>query len=279
MNLRIIFHSSLQALVLTGLLLVTLMPVQATAKDVYTVGIVPQQAAGKLAKLWMPILSYIDVQTDFELVFKTAPSIPEFEQRLADGEYDIAYMNPYHYTIYSKDPGYKAFAKQKDKMIIGILVTRKDNNIFEPADLNQKLLAFPAPAAFAASILPRSFLQQAGVTFKPKYVSSHDSVYLSVAAGLYPAGGGIKRTLNNIDESIRNQLRILWHTKPYTPHAFAALSSVDSNHIQQLVKLFSAMGQNDQGKRLLENINFKGIDAAKDKDWDDVRALKIDLIQ
>jgi len=265
-------------LVFLGLLLTASMPIQAETRVVYTFGIVPQQSASKLARLWIPILKRISAETGFELNFKTAPSIPEFERRLADGEYDIAYMNPYHYTVFHDAPGYKAFAKQKDKMISGILITRKDSPIKTPAELKHKVLAFPAPAAFAASVLPRSYLKKAGIDFTPKYVSSHDSVYLGVAAGLYPAGGGIKRTFNNIDKTLQDQLRILWETEKFTPHAFAVHPRVEQEHIKVIAKVMFALEQDNQGKKLLSSINFKGIVPAKDSDWDDVRMLDINLI-
>ena len=35
------------------------------------------------------------------------------EQRVEKGEYDFAYMNPVHYTFFSKSTAYRAFARQK----------------------------------------------------------------------------------------------------------------------------------------------------------------------
>ena len=59
-------------------------------------GVVPQQSATRLAEEWGPLLAEISRRSGVALVFKTAPSIPVFEERLAKGEYDLAYMNPYH---------------------------------------------------------------------------------------------------------------------------------------------------------------------------------------
>ena len=61
-----------------------------------------------------------------ELKFATARDIPTFEKRLAAGEYDVAYMNPYHFTLVNQTPGYTAIAHAKDKKITGILVTKAD---------------------------------------------------------------------------------------------------------------------------------------------------------
>lgn len=68
---------------------------QAEELDVISVGIVPQQNASRLALTWRPILSHLEENTGLKLQFKTAPSIPVFEERVAKGRYDIVYMNPY----------------------------------------------------------------------------------------------------------------------------------------------------------------------------------------
>jgi phosphonate transport system substrate-binding protein len=242
-------------------------------------GIVPQQAAAQLAALWSPIFKYLSERTGVDMGFRTAPDIPTFEQRLAAGQYDLAYMNPYHYTVFHEHPGYVAFAHQRDKRIRGILVTRADAGIAGIEDLRGATLAFPAPAAFAASVLPRAALREAGIDIEPRYVRSHDSVYRAVAQGLYPAGGGIERTFDNADSSVRDQLRVLWRTEDYTPHAFAAHPRVDKQTVARVRDAMVAMADDPRGQQLLAAIGFVGIDPASDGDWNDVRALNIDLLE
>jgi len=241
----------------------------------YTFGIVPQQSAAKIAKLWGPILKRVGEQAGVRLKLVTAKNIPTFEQRLAAGEYDFAYMNPYHFTVFHQSPGYQAFAKQRDKTIRGIIVVRRDSDIETFDDMSGSTLAFPSPAAFAASILTRAGLDQRNIPFTPRYVSSHDSVYLAVARGLLPAGGGVVRTFNNTDPAVRDQLRIFWKTPKYTPHAFASHPEVSPDHRQAVADALKALGQTPEGLALLKGINFKGIEAASNSDWDDVRSLQI----
>lgn len=243
-----------------------------------TVGIVPQQAATRLAALWAPILTEVGKRAGVALEFRTAPNIPTFEQRLAEGAYDLAYMNPYHYTVFSESPGYRAFAKQRDKRIRGILVVRRDADLEALEGLDGARIAFPAPAAFAATLLPGAALREAGVEFEPSYVRSHDSVYRAVAQGLYPAGGGIERTFANTDPEVRDQLQVLWRTEGFTPHAFAAHSRIDPAAVIGVRDAMVALSDDPQGQALLASIGFGGIEPADDADWDDVRALEIDLL-
>lgn len=248
------------------------------SRQVFTFGVVPQQAASKLARLWVPVFDYLGQRAGFDLKFRTAPDIPEFERRVAAGEYDFAYINPYHYTVFSQEPGYRAFAKAKGQLLKGILVVRKDSPIQDPHELTGATLPFPAPAAFASSVLTRAYLAQEGINFTPIFVSSHDSVYLAVAKGLYPGGGGVVRTFESLEPEVRAQLRILWVTKGYTPHAFAAHPRVSPEEVKSLTQAMLAMGREEDGKALLTPLGMEGFEPATDTDWDDVRALGIDLL-
>jgi len=256
---------------------IMLLSVSLSAKEL-TFGIVPQQSATRLAEMWTPMLNYLSEQTGHQIRFATAKDIPTFEQRLLAGEYDIAYMNPYHYTVFSQAPGYQALAKQKDKQIRGILVTAKGSDIDSLQQLQGKRIAFPSPAAFAASVLPRAALSQQGIEFEPVYVSSHDSVYLTVSKAFFPAGGGIKRTLNAIDAEVSDRLQVLWQTQGYTPHALA----IHPRHAALAAPLRDAleqMNQSEQADMLFASVGFKhGWQAANDSDWDDIRALNITLL-
>lgn len=244
---------------------------------VYTFGVVPQQSAKKLASLWGPILQHVSKESGVALRFATAKDIPTFEKRLARGDYDFSYMNPYHYTVFSQAPTeYRAFAKRRQQDIRGIVVVHKDSPIKTLGELNGLMLAFPSPAAFAASILPRAKMQLDGIDFDSRYVSSHDSVYLGVAKGFFSAGGGVKRTFNNAAPEVREQLRVLWTTDAYTPHAFAHHPRVPSNVAKAVQNAFVAMKESTKGNVLLKSIKIKnGIEVAGDKQWDDVRALNI----
>jgi len=261
------------------LILVSLyIPSSLMADEVLTFGVVPQQSASKLARLWTPILKHISQQSGLKLRFTTAKDITTFEKRLAAGEYDISYMNPYHYVVFSKTPGYRALSKARDKQIKGIIVAHKNSKISSLTELDNSTLAFPSPAAFAASILTRSDLESQNVKFKPKYVSSHDSVYHAVAKGFYPAGGGVLRTFRNMALEARSQLRILWTTKGYTPHAIAAHPRIDHRDIQKIQLALTNMDQNTDGKKLLHNIKIKGFENATDQNWDDVRKLNLNQL-
>ncbi|WDG11435.1 phosphate/phosphite/phosphonate ABC transporter substrate-binding protein [Vibrio campbellii] len=257
-------------------LLVLILPPKLMAKPQLIFGVVPQQSAAKLAEQWQPLLDRWGELAGVELKFATARDIPTFEKRLAAGEYDVAYMNPYHFTLVNQTPGYTAIAHAKDKKITGILVTKADWK-GDLQDLQQQTIAFPAPRAFAASIINQSELTQKGIVFDTKYVGSHDSVYLGVAKGLYQAGGGVSRTFHSLDESVRNQLKILYKTAPYTPHAIAVSHSVVTETREALQNSIETLNRDAKAQGSFHLLNIKGLQHAEDKDWNDVVQLGISL--
>jgi phosphonate transport system substrate-binding protein len=266
-------------LIVMSLLVSALMLVISTVNAAsLSFGIVPQQSAQKLARLWTPVFKYLSDKTGEDIRFSTAHDIPTFEKRLVAGEYDIAYMNPYHYTVFHQVPGYEAIARQKDKRIKGIMVVRKDSPLTELAGLNGQTLAFPSPAAFAASVVPRAQMELQGMQITPQYVSSHDSVYLGVARGFFAGGGGVLRTFNNTAPEVKDQLRILWTTPSYTAHAIAVHPRVAPDIIEKLKQALLTMHDDPEGLKLLAAINFNGFELAENSDWDDVRALQIKLL-
>ncbi len=244
------------------------------AEDPVLFGVVPQQSASRLARVWVPLTQYLSEKTGRRIEFATAKDIPTFEACLGKGAYGIAYMNPYHYVVFHQAAGYEAIARQKDKKLQGLMVTRKDRPKAGLADLHGAKIAFPSPAAFGASIIPRAELRKLNVDFTPDYVKSHDSVYRAVALGLHEAGGGVRRTWNTLAPEIRDELEIFYETAPYTPHAIAVAPKLDPALAEAVQTALLALTADDGD--ILEKLGILGFENGKNADWDDVRTLNLD---
>lgn len=236
-------------------------------------GIVPQQSAEKLLKAWGPLMHHLSQRLERPIRFATAPSIGEFEARCLAGDYDIAYMNPYHYIRFAKQPGYRVVANQRDKKLTGILVVRQDSPVQTLQDMDGATLHLPSPNAFAASLLIQAELRGEGIDFKPHFAGSHDSVYRNVERGIAQAGGGIVRTFKTQSPAISSQLRILRKTKGYTPHAIAVHPRLDTRLAEKLATALLELPP-----KLLQPLRFNPLQRATDSDYDDIRALNIEAV-
>jgi phosphonate transport system substrate-binding protein len=245
----------------------------------YSFGIGPAQSAIELAKRWTPVMQYLSEKSGVTLQFKTAKDIPTFQQQMREGVYDFAYINPYHYLQYHKGSGYTAFAREKDGKLFGVLVVKKDGPIKDVVQLNGQTLAFPTASALGATWLPLGMLKDKGVQVTPQYVNSMDSVYRSVAKGLFPAGGGEMRTLGTIDPEVKNQLRVLWTSEGLPPFTFAVHPRVPKDVVAKVQKAMDEMDQTPQGLALLKANNFKGVEVTTDADYNAMRKLNIQPVE
>ena len=240
-----------------------------------TFGVVPQQSAKKMAENWQPLIDYLSTYTGLSIEFKTAKDIPTFEANLAKGVYEIAYMNPYHFVVFNETAGYRALAHQRNKKIQGLIVVEKDSPIQSLSELSGTEIAFPAPAAFAATIITSAYLRKNNIAFIPRYVNSHDSVYLAVQRKFFKAGGGILRTLNVAPDEVRSDLRVLWKSQGYTPHPIATSPNMAQGDRQAILNGLMALSNDTSKSSVLKRIGLSGFIASNDSDWDDVRALGI----
>ncbi|MGB0966523.1 MAG: phosphate/phosphite/phosphonate ABC transporter substrate-binding protein [Litorivicinus sp.] len=235
----------------------------------------PQQNAIRTAQIWGPVLQHLQKVTGHQFELKTNKDIPAFEAALARGEYDFAYMNPYHYTVFSERAGYQALAHRAGNGIRGVVVVAKDSDIRALSELDGRVVGFPAPAAFAATLINQAEMKAEGAQVIPKYTSSHDSVYRAVASGLLEAGGGIGRTLKATDPKVSQALRVLHTTQEYTPHAIAASARIPVEVQNAIQQAFIGLSE----PAVLDALKVQGFVPASDQDWDDVRALKLQVIR
>lgn len=236
-------------------------------------GVVPQQSPIELIKDWQPVITYLENATGEKIILKVERSIPEFEKKLYNGEYDIAYMNPYHYVVAHKRKGYNAKVRD-EKNIIGILVVRKNSAISDVSMLKGKSFLFPAPDAFAATLLTKyELLKKYGIDVNKeknyRYVNSHDSVYKGVARSIGDVGGGIERTLNALDDKeSKDALNTLYKTKPYPSHPFAFNKTVPESVKNKMIKAILQLPDS-----LLGSLKMKRLIEIDDSEYNSVRDI------
>ena len=185
----------------------------------------------------------LETETGHTFTLVGAPNIPSFELALSEGAYDFSYMNPYHLVIANEKQGYTPLVRDVEKQLFGVLVVHKESGITSPNQLKDREIAFPAPNALGASLQMRQELtDQFGIDFTPRYVNTHDSVYMNVILKQAAAGGGVQKTLHRQKDGIKNKLTIIHKTTPVSPHPFAVHPAVPDSvkqHVQKLLLSYS----------------------------------------
>lgn len=217
--------------------------------------IVPQLTATQTYTNWAPLLEQVGQLTKqcFELIVPT--SIPNFESDLNDGLPDFAFMNPYHAVMQWSGNKYIPLIASSEP-IFGVLSVSRNSKALKVQDLNESKIAFPAPNAFAASLLIRATLTLEGVSYTPIYLKTHSNVYRSIIRGDVAAGGGIQSTLTAEPSELKAELRVLMETKRYTAHPFSAHDRVPIELQHQIQDAFLEIGQTNSGRKLLNDVQL-----------------------
>ena len=225
------------------------------ASQTYQVGVVPQYEARELASIWQPLLRMIGEQAGVSLTLKGAPNIPAFEQALNQGEYDFAYMNPYHSLVAHQAQGYTPLLRDASRKLSGVLVVRADSTIQSVQDLDQARISFPAPNALGASLLMRAELARLhGIAFEPVYAQTHASAYLNTVLRQTEAAGGVMSTLRRESAEVQDALRILYQTREMEPHPFSAHPRVPEDLREKVTQAFIQVAATADGKALIDRI-------------------------
>lgn len=240
------------------------------------VGVVPQFEQRKMFRHWRPILSELEKITGLKFDLVGSSKIPVFEQQFTKGEYDIAYMNPYHILTAYKTQGYLPLVRDSH-LLRGVLAVEKNSSIKSVKQLAGKEIAFPSPNALGASLLMRSILiEKFGIAFKSRYVQTHSSVYLHIVKKLVSAGGGVERTLLHQSNAIKNKLRVIYKTPDIVPHPIVVHPRVSVSKRKLikngLIKLFNT----EKGKKLFQNIPINDLVTTNISDYQSLKKYNLD---
>ena len=228
----------------------------ASAKKTHTFDVVPQLTAAKIYTTWSPLLQRVGQDAGLCFELRVSATIPEFEQKLLKGEPEFVFLNPYHMVLANQKKKYQPLLADSEDLLTGILVVRADSPIKNLDELKGKNISFPAPNAFAASLLIRAELAKKKIDIQPVFVKTHSNVYRSVIGKDAVAGGGVNNTLDNEAPEVRQQLRALYEPHAYTPHPIATHPAVPAAVRDRFLKAMLKLAQEEDGRKLLDAINL-----------------------
>lgn len=266
----------LAAILMSCWLLIGFCSVPARAEEAYSFAVVPQFEQRKLFAVWKPIVDELAKRSGIKLNLVATLTVPEFERELARGAFDFVYANPYHILREVPRQGYVPLVRDK-AALRGILVVRKDSAFKSPAELGGQKLAIPSFNAVGASLLLRADLEQIyKVRMTAVNVKTHSSVYLQVANGLLPAGGGVEKTFLEQDQAVQDLLRVLYVTREMPSHPVAAHPRVPPAVRKAMQKAFLDMAAGETGRDMLARVPMAEAIPASIADYQPMRSWGLD---
>ena len=248
-----------------------------SARSSYSVYLIPRLPATTLYHDWAPLLERIGKESGLCFELRIAADFSEFEQAIRAGKPDFVLLNPYHQVMVAHKPGYVPLVRDHQAKLAGVLVVRKDSPVQDIRQLEGATVAFPAPNAYAASLLIRALLAQNNIQFTANYVGSHNNVYRAVALGAAQAGGGANTTLDHEPAELKSQLRVLFATPDYMPHPFSAHPRIPLTVREKVIAGFLNIAADPAGRDLLKAIQIsQPIRADYARDYKELEQLKLE---
>jgi phosphonate transport system substrate-binding protein len=248
----------------------------ATETNSYIFGVTPHSDARSTYDRWRPLLNQLEKRTGYRFQLAIGDNKSTFNKELKEGHFDFVYLNPYRALVANQDLGYRPIVRDVGEKLQGILVVRKDNPIQDLHELQGKTIAFPSRNALGASLLHLANFAGAKIEVQPRYVGTHDSVYLNVALNQAAAGGGIQESLNEQPPQVRDNLRVIYRTAEFPSHPLMAHPRLPAAVREAVQSAFLELGTTPEGRALLARISIKEIGRTSISEYEPLAKLGLE---
>jgi phosphonate transport system substrate-binding protein len=160
----------------------------------------------------------------------------------------------------------------------GLFIVRKDSPIQTPADLKGKAVAYPAPTALSACILPQWYLHQHGIDVEReldnRYVGSQESAIMNAWLGKAAAGATWPppwRAFQKEHPREAADLKVIWETPPLLNNSVMARNDVPAALRNRVRELLFTLQETPNGRAILAGIETARFHPADDASYAPVR--------
>ena len=215
---------------------------------VLRVSAIPDEAPTELQRKFAPLGKYLEAQTGMKVVFTPVSDYAAVVESLATKKIDLAWLGGFTFIqakIRTNGTAIPIAQREEDAKFTSKFITA-DPAIKTLADLKGKTFAFGAPSSTSGSLMPRFFLQQAGLNpetdFKRvAFSGAHDATVAFVAAGKADAGVLNASVWDKLVEQKKvdtDKVHVFATTPPYFDYNWTVRGDLDPALIKKLTDAF-----------------------------------------
>lgn len=260
-------------------------PVLAQTPGVLRVSAIPDEAPTELQRKFKPLGDYLRQATGLDVQFIPVTDYAAVVEGLATNKIDLAWLGGFTYVqakIRTQGQAKPIVQRAEDAVFTSRFIVPKESSAKTLADLKGRTFAFGAPSSTSGSLMPRFFLQQAGIEperdFKTvAFSGAHDATVAFVAAGRAEAGVLNASVLDKLVEAKNpnaEKVRVLAVTPTYYDYNWTVRPGLDAAVTKQLTDAFLALdAANPAHKEIMalqratkfvatQSSNYDGIESA-----------------
>src|SRR5574343_866370 len=212
------------------------------------VSAIPDEAPTELQRKFAPLGKYLEAQTGMKVVFTPVSDYAAVVESMDTRKIDLAWLGGFTYVqakIRTNGTAIPLVQREEDARFTSKFVTA-DPSIKSLADLKGKTFAFGAPSSTSGSLMPRFFLQQAGLNpekdFKNvAFSGAHDATVAFVAAGKAEAGVLNASVWDKLVEAKKvdtDKVRVFATTPTYFDYNWTVRGDLDPAIVKKLSDAF-----------------------------------------
>lgn len=261
--------------------------------EVIRFSMIPTEETTQELSLYQPLVNQIKEATGKNVEFFLPTSYASVVEAMLGGFVDLGMFGPYSYVIaQEKDPELRViatYAKHKGQFqeegpgYKAVLVARADSGYTSLDDLKGTVIGLTDPASTSGNLLPRvSFTKVIGAELEDYfsrvvYTGGHDLSGVAVIEGQVDAAFVATHRLDNVLErgiATMDDYVVLWSSPVIPQDPFVVNGRMCPEIIEQIQNAFLTLGDSEEGREYLKNVNASKFVAMTDADYDIIRDLK-----
>ncbi len=213
------------------------------------VSAIPDEAPTELQRKFAPLGDYLAKETGMAVQFTPVTDYAAVVEGLATNKIDMAWLGGFTYVQArqrTQGGAVPIVQRAEDEKFTSKFIVPAGSDAKTLADLKGKTFAFGAPSSTSGSLMPRFFLQQAGIQperdFKTvAFSGAHDATVAFVAAGRAEAGvlnASVWDKLVEAGNANAAKVRVLATTPTYYDYNWTVRPGLDPALTKKLTEAF-----------------------------------------
>ncbi|MBA2352057.1 MAG: putative selenate ABC transporter substrate-binding protein [Burkholderiales bacterium] len=254
------------------------------AAEVLRVSAIPDESPTELLRKFKPLGEYLEKETGMKIEWTPVTDYAAVVEGLAAGKIDLAWLGGFTFVQTRLKTGNAIPVAQRveDEKFTSKFIVPANSDVKDLKDLKGKTFAFGSVSSTSGHLMPRYFLQEAGIEpekdFKRvAFSGAHDATVAWVASGKAEAGVLNASVWDKLIESGKadpKQVKVIATTPPYYDYNWTVRGDLDPALVKKITAAFLNLDPADPAHKAILDLqratrfiptkpeNYKGIENA-----------------
>ena len=225
------------------------------SKEILRVSTIPDESINELHKKFLPLVQYLEKETDLEIEFTPVTDYAAVVEALVSKKIDMAWLGGFTFVqtdMRSNGNIIPIIQREKDRKFKSVFIANKDIKIKKLNDLKNKNFSFGSPSSTSGHLMPRYFLMQEKIIpenffNKIAYSGAHDATIFAVFGKKVDAGVlniSVWENFNKKNPKIKENLSVFFTTPDYFDYNWSIRKDISGSTRKKIINAFLKLDKN-----------------------------------